>query len=455
MKKSRSAGANGRPLLPRLRHRRSIAVALVLLALLIVLAWGWTNFTRRGQITYNVLEHRLESLWVAVWGLPKPEAMAVKYTAHTGSIAGTVHDERGKPLQGAFVVASDRWGWAVNAQTDAEGHYQLEGVPAGWTVPSAAYPGYEDRVYGASAWRAGQTVRVLADQTTSGIDFAMRPAAAPPLPESILWGEQTVLSTDYPAPVTAQRTTVGFVRGGYTVTAYVYEPSPPSEGKLPALVAAFPGPPLDWEPAALAFVAQGYVVLGIGPVSMRDLDTRADTEDMIAAMQLFHRGDLSARVDPDRIVAVGGCFSTMALLRALHYAPFVRGAVLLGAISDAYAIRYAAYFSGYEGYILEPGFGWAMWSLGRPDRVPRLYIENSMAYHAQGLPPLCLIHGTADVVSPPEQSERLAAALDAAGQAYELHIYQDAGHYPGLYEPDAFTEAMYQVMIRFFAERIE
>jgi len=250
------------------------------------------------------------------------------------------------------------------------------------------------------------------------------------------------------------RTRFSFERDGYTVNVYVYEPPAAVGDRLPAVVAAYPGPPLDWEPASLAFAAQGYVVLGVGPVSMRDLDTRADTEDLIVAMQLFHRGDLSARVDPDRIVAVGGCFSTMALLRALHHAPFVRGAVLLGAISDAYAIRYDAYFNGYEGYKLEPGFGWAMWSLGRPDRAPRMYIENSMAYHAQGLPPLCLIHGTADVVSPPDQSERLAAALDAAGQAYELHIYQDAGHYPGLYEPDAFTEAMYQDMIQFFAERI-
>jgi dipeptidyl aminopeptidase/acylaminoacyl peptidase len=72
----------------------------------------------------------------------------------------------------------------------------------------------------------------------------------------------------------------------------------------------------------------------------------------------------------------------------------------------------------------------------------------------QGLPPLCIIHGTGDMVIPCEQSEQLANALQAEGQPYELHIYRDTGHYPGIHDPDPGTEDMYRQMVRFFAEQI-
>lgn len=95
-----------------------------------------------------------------------------------------------------------------------------------------------------------------------------------------------------------------------------------------------------------------------------------------------------------------------------------------------------------------------MWSLGRPNRTPRMYIENAAAFHVRGLPPLCLVHGTGDWVVPYNQSERFAAALEQAGQDYELHIYE-TGHYPGIYEPDAATEAMYQQMVLFLAKELD
>jgi dipeptidyl aminopeptidase/acylaminoacyl peptidase len=72
-----------------------------------------------------------------------------------------------------------------------------------------------------------------------------------------------------------------------------------------------------------------------------------------------------------------------------------------------------------------------------------------------GLPPLCIIHGTGDAVIPYHQSERLAAALQAEGQPYELHIYRDTGHYPGINDPDPDTESMYNQMVRFFAEQLD
>jgi dipeptidyl aminopeptidase/acylaminoacyl peptidase len=299
-------------------------------------------------------------------------------------------------------------------------------------------------------------VRVRPQQTTGGIDLRLQGYAVLEVPTHVERQEQVAVSDDYPGPVTALRTRIAFVRDGYDVTCYLYEPVSKAdrEGGLPGIVAAYPGDTLNWEPASLAFVAQGYVVLGISPTSMRDLGVAADMEDLRAAMRLFHRGALSDRVDSQRIGALGGSFSSMALLRALQREGYVRGAVLLGALTDVYLMRHDIYYRDYTGYTVRPNFEWAVWSLGRPDRLPRMYVENSGALHARGLPPLCIIHGTGDDVVPHNQSERLADMLVQAGQPHEKHIYRGTGHYPGIHEPDPDTEAMYREMVRFLAETV-
>jgi dipeptidyl aminopeptidase/acylaminoacyl peptidase len=309
-------------------------------------------------------------------------------------------------------------------------------------------------------------VRVRSGKTTTAVDFVIRPLAAPALPSHLDFGEPVRISHDYPVPTMAQRTRVAFDRAGQVVV-YVYEPrsgsaekqelplGSMSAGALPGLLAAYPGDPLDWEAASMAFVAQGYVVLATGPVSMRGMDITPDTNDVIVAATLFHQGDLSPVVDSARIVALGGSFSSLALMRALHYTPYIRGVVLMGGLTDVYRLRHDVYLTSYTGHTVYPHLERAMWGLGRPDRMPRLYIENSAVFDVQGLPPLCIIHGTGDKVIPHHQSERLAAALHAEGRPYELHIYRETGHYPGIHDPDPDTEAMYRQMVRFFAERLD
>jgi dipeptidyl aminopeptidase/acylaminoacyl peptidase len=433
----------------RRRESQGIGIGLALLVVMLLTTGWWSaNVTRKGQATVNVLAHRVEQWWARRSGM--------LISLDTGSISGTVYGENGQPLEGAVVVASDRYGKTVTAVTDERGYYVLEGVPVGRVVPAATRHGYEDQVYRRAIWEGTSTVRVRPNKTTSGADFYLRRYDAPDVPAGVTRWEQVTVSDDYPEPVSALRTRITFVRDGYEVACYLYEPILDSvaENALPGIVAAYPGETLNWEPASLAFVAQGYVVLGISPTSMRDLDVTADTEDLRAAMQLFYRGVLSDRVDSGRIGALGGSFSSMALMRALQREPYVRGAVLLGGLTDVYLLRHDTYHGGYTGYTVQPTFEWAMWSLGRPDRRPRMYVENSASLHARGLPPLCVIHGTGDAVIPYNQSERLAEMLAQAGQPHELHIYRGTGHYPGIHEPDPDTEAMYQDMVRFFARTL-
>jgi dienelactone hydrolase len=426
-----------------------IAALFTLVAVGIAAPWALAH-VRKVQAPYNVLEHRFEE-----WRAQHISQLDLE-PGPTGSISGTVYDENGQPLDGAIVVVSDRYGRTATARSGADGHYVLQGVPAGSVVPAVARHGYSDAVYRTGLLSMPRRVRVRVGRTTGGVDLRMVPLEVHHSDVLVEWGEQVEVSGDYPWPVHGTRTEVTVVRDGYPVVCYLYEPlSPAYEGKaLPGLVAVYPGPPLNWEPASTAFLAQGYVVLGVSPTSTRDLDAYADTEDLRAVLALFEQGGLSERVDVGRIAALGGSFSSVALVRALEQGSSVRAVVMLGGLADPYLLRWDAYAGGYTGYEISELMEFAMWSLGRPDRMPRMYIENAAAFHAVGLPPLCLVHGTGDVVVPYTQSERFAEALAAAGQPYELHIY-DTGHYPGIYAPDAATEAMYQQMVLFLARELD
>jgi hypothetical protein len=444
-RRDRSGGARG----ARALCVFGITGVLVVGAALITASWALI-YVRQAQAAYNVLEHRLEEWWAE--HIDELDLDPVP----TGSISGTVHDEAGRPLEGAVIVVSDRYGRTATARSDATGSYVLEGAPAGWAVPAAARHGYEDAVYRKGLWPVPHAVRVRAGRTTSGVDWKMIPLEIPHSSFYLEWGEQIEVLGDYPWPVRGTRTQVTVVRDGYPVECYVYEP-PLAVGRgrsLPGLVAVYPGPPLNWEPASTAFLAQGYVVLGISPTSIRDLDEYEDTEDLRVVMGLFAQGALSDRVDVERIAALGGSFSSVALVRALRYGSDVRAVVMLGGLADPYMLRRDAYEGGYTGYEINENMEFAMWSLGRPDRMPRMYTENAAVFHVEGLPPLCLVHGTGDVVVPYNQSERFGAVLARAGQPYELHIYE-TGHYPGIYEPDAATEAMYQQMVLFLAGELD
>jgi len=435
----------------RARTVRVLGIAALFIVAVVGMAVPWAlAHVRKVQAPYNVLEHRFEGWWaqhVSELDLePGP----------TGSISGTVYDEDGQPIEGAIVVVSDRYGRTATARSGADGRYILQGAPAGSVVPAAARHGYGDAVYRTDLLSIPRRVRVRAGWTTGGVDLRMVPLEVHHSDVSVEWGEQVEVFGDYPWPVHGTRTEVTVMRDGYPVVCYLYEPPSSAGGDrlLPGLVAVYPGPPLNWEPASTAFLAQGYVVLGVSPTSTRDLDAYADTEDLRAVLALFEQGSLSERVDVGRIAALGGSFSSVALVRALEQGSSVRAVVMLGGLADPYLLRWDAYAGGYTGYEISELMEFAMWSLGRPDRMPRMYIEDAAAFHVVGLPPLCLVHGTGDVVVPYTQSERFAEALADAGQPYELHIY-DTGHYPGIYAPDAATEAMYQQMVLFLVRELD
>lgn len=72
---------------------------------------------------------------------------------------------------------------------------------------------------------------------------------------------------------------------------------------------------------------------------------------------------------------------------------------------------------------------WAFeWMAGVPDRMELAKRVSPLTYVRAGLPPIIMVHGTADGSVPYEQSERLHEALDKAGAQNELVAIPNGGH---------------------------
>jgi acetyl esterase/lipase len=65
-------------------------------------------------------------------------------------------------------------------------------------------------------------------------------------------------------------------------------------------------------------------------------------------------------------------------------------------------------------------------------------------YHLEGLPPLCLLHGNADELSPFSQTVELAKELEAQGMSYEFYGYEGLSHYFAQTADDATTQQMFE-----------
>ena len=65
-------------------------------------------------------------------------------------------------------------------------------------------------------------------------------------------------------------------------------------------------------------------------------------------------------------------------------------------------------------------------------------------YHLEGLPPLCLMHGNADELSPFPKSVELAEILEQRGMPHEFYGYEGLSHYFVQTADDATTQQMFE-----------
>ncbi|HYM15812.1 MAG TPA: carboxypeptidase regulatory-like domain-containing protein [Dehalococcoidia bacterium] len=174
--------------------------------------------------------------------------------AASGAISGTVTDNHGTPIAGAYVLANAQsCCGAGSATTAADGTYTITGIPAGSYIVSASAsscpsppgppcPSYPAQYYnGVYNYNQAAPVTVTGGVTTPAINFALIlggsiagtvvDGASAPLAGATVWASSTVCCS-YNSAVTAPDGTfvvTGLLPGTYVIqaTASSCPPSPP------------------------------------------------------------------------------------------------------------------------------------------------------------------------------------------------------------------------------------
>lgn len=227
---------------------------------------------------------------------------------------------------------------------------------------------------------------------------------------------------------------IQYTSGGLEVPGLLIRPKDPGSRKWPAILYNRGGTGDYGRIDHIAVVEtyllakSGFVVIASdyrfhGPTSKQDEWGGTDVDDVLNLVPAVRSLEF---VDKERLfmmgVSRGGTMTYLALKRG---APVQAAAVIAGP-SDLEALgQYRPDFvNGDDTYN-----GWAkVW----PDfahRAAELYRERSAVYWADKLTvPVLILHSRQDRLLPVDQALRIAAALQAAGRKYALHVYANDGH---------------------------
>ena len=221
--------------------------------------------------------------------------------------------------------------------------------------------------------------------------------------------------------------------------------------QLPLLLVIYPGPADSWECASSALSNGGYAVLAAGPEYTFLLED--DLDELERLLKFARQGQFPA-TDGSRIALLGGSYSSFHVQRMLQRGQEnVQAALLLGPPTDLFDMRRRL-----ENGTFFPPFGLdqALIAVGLPDQVPLNYFDYSGAYHVRpDFPPLAILHSRSDDVVPYQQSELLAANLDAIDAPYEAYFFGGASHYLMAEGSDKDTQVIYDIALDFLARHVQ
>ena len=397
---------------------RRVVWVVIMGVCLWIAAWaGTTDYVPVAALRHTA-EYRLIQWGNALWGDP----LAEHYLP--GALSGLVRDAAGQPVAEATVLVSSPVGDTFVTKSDATGRYRLPDLPPGIYRPVAAHRGYADAIYRAPLRLNTVLVRPGRETTGANLTMVAEDLTIPAFDAVEMGSAEEAVHQEGDDLYQARRRTYRLLRSEAVVgEGYVYEPVT-GDGSWPTLLVILPGPVLEWEVVPVPLAAQGFVVVAVYPA--RKMDIAGEVDSMRAALVALRAGWLSTRADATRIGVLGGSFTSLHVYNLLQREDGIRAALVLGGVADGFRIR-----RQFEDGTLIPahGFDKVLIGLGLPNRAPQLYFRYSVRYHLEGLPPLCLIHGTADGFVPHSQSELLAGELAARGMPYELHLVPGLAHY--------------------------
>jgi hypothetical protein len=416
---------------------------LILIGLLL-LAWVWFSYSADPKVTglRNVIHYKIVKQLGGPW---------VRLDDPPGSITGVVRAASGEPVAGAVVLVSSPLGHTYTAETDADGHYRIADVPPGSYVPIAGKRNYDDAFNQTCV--AGlckkHTVRIRSDLESQSSDLTLNPIEPPAIvvDDSLVISPTMEVEVGAPFPAKSLRTRFSFERDALRVNdCYLYEPlegeGPPTVSgaeSFPTLLLILPGPVLSWEIVPVPFAAEGFSVLACYP--LRGIDIDNDAADLLTALEYLRQGQVPSRADTDRLVLVGASFTSLHSHRLLGLTDEMDVTLVLGGMSDGFSFRHDVEMGTAH---TRPPFDQVLMALGYPNSSPELYFKYSVAYHLEGLPPVCLLHGVDDELSPFSQSVQLAEELERRGHPHEFYSYEGLSHYFSTSADNATTQQMWQ-----------
>ena len=415
---------------------RCLRWCLLSLAGLVLLASLWFGYSADPKVTglRNVVHYQV----VKRLGGPN-----VRLDELPGSLSGTVRDAEGEPVAGAVVLIASPLGHTYTTESDLTGHYHISDVPPGRYVPIAGKREYDDALE--QTCFAGlcfkQAVTIRSGREAQEVDLTL--ARAKPLQiavdDSLIVSPTVEVQVGAPFPSKALRTSFGFERAGLWVSdCHLYEPVQ-GEGPFPTLLLVLPGPVYSWEIIPVPFAAEGFSVLACYP--LRGIDIDQDVADLLTALAYLREGLIPAQADTEELILVGASFTSLHAYRLLGLTDEMDVALVLGGMADGFSFRHDVEMGTAE---TRPPFDQVLMALGFPNSSPELYFKYSVIFHLEGLPPVCLLHGVDDELSPFSQSVELAEELERHGMPYEFYAYEGLSHYFSTSADNATTQRMFQ-----------
>ncbi len=220
--------------------------------------------------------------------------------------------------------------------------------------------------------------------------------------------------------------------GGAATHAWYYPPQGGASAESPLLVKGHSGPTgMARRGLSLGiqfWTSRGWGVVdvnyggstGFGRAYRERLDGLwgvADVDDCAAAAQALVA---AGRASPARIAIEGGSAGGFTALAALCFTDVFRAAACRYAVSDPAAL--AGHDHRFEARYLDG-------LIGPWPEAAATYAARSPLAHAERIRcPVIFFQGLDDPVVPPEQTDRMAAALEANGVPVEVHRFAGEGH---------------------------